>query len=504
MANLTVKEYVNYLSKSGLIDSDQLSQTLGKFQQLPPEKSGDWRVLARMLVASNLITRWQNRKLVEGRFRGFFLGKYKLLSLIGEGGMSSVYLAEHTVMRRRVALKVLPRDLVEDEAHLKRFYIESQATAALDHPNIVRAYDVDNEGKLHYLVMEYVDGPDLEREVRENGELAYETAADYIRQTADGLAHAHERGMIHRDIKPANLLITGNGTVKVLDMGLAQFDQADGGSDDNVLGTTDFMAPEQAIDSKTVDARADIYSLGCTMYYLLTAKPPFEAPTLAEVLLKHQTKDPKDIREFRADAPKDLIDICFKMMAKKREDRHQTAKQVSDALNQWLKNHHVWSISGQRSQEEEESQMAFLEQVDADRVEKSTKRSNNDPELLEFFSAMSEEPAPSGSDSFGFEEPPPEQRRPRPPERRPERPRTRPGSGRAPLVQRRGPMQSKTPPPTKGPTGGSEETELNDFLQNLSGDEDRSDEDSVNRFLRGLEDDDQPRKPKPRRPRRGE
>ena len=166
--------------------------------------------------------------------------------------MSSVYLAEHVLMQRRVAIKVLPKNRVDDSSYLARFHREAQAAAALDHRNIVRAYDVDNDGNIHYLVMEYVEGRDLQQIVKEDGPLDYAAAAEYIRQAAEGLAHAHQAGLIHRDVKPANLLVDQKNVVKVLDLGLARFTDEDKASltvayDENVLGTADYLAPEQAL-----------------------------------------------------------------------------------------------------------------------------------------------------------------------------------------------------------------------------------------------------------------
>ena len=214
--------------------------------------------------------------------------------------MSSVYLAEHVLMQRRVAIKVLPKDRVEDSSYLARFHREAQAAAALDHRNIVRAYDVDNDGSNHYLVMEYVEGRDLQHIVKEDGPLDYAAAAEYIRQAAEGLAHAHQAGLIHRDVKPANLLVDQKNVVKVLDLGLARFTDESKASltvafDENVLGTADYLAPEQALDSHGVDARADIYGLGCSLYYLLTGHPPFPGGTLPQRLMMHQKQPPPSI-----------------------------------------------------------------------------------------------------------------------------------------------------------------------------------------------------------------
>ncbi|MGC3972124.1 MAG: protein kinase [Pirellulales bacterium] len=223
-----------------------------------------------------------------------------------------------------------------------RFYREARAAAAVEHPNIVRAYDVDNDGDIHFLVMEFVEGHDLQKIVDSGGVLPYETAVEYVRQAAAGLAHAHSVGLVHRDIKPANLLVDLKGTVKVLDMGLARFDDDDKQAsltqmhEENVLGTADYLAPEQARDSHSVDARADLYSLGCTLYFALTGHPPFNEGTLTQRLLAHQNKEPAPITNDRPDAPKDLLAIARKMMAKDVAQRYATATDVEQALTQWL------------------------------------------------------------------------------------------------------------------------------------------------------------------------
>lgn len=342
MSKLKVDTLIDLVRRSELVDKDQLSKALAEFEQRHgKEACDDPERVSRFLLDAGLLTRWQCNKLLEGRSKGFFLGKYKLLDHLGTGGMSAVYLAEHVNMQRRVAIKVLPKHRVNDSSYLARFYREARAVAALDHPNIVHAYDVDNELDTHYLVMEFVQGLDLQQMVKRQGALGYEAAADYIRQAADGLAHAHRIGLIHRDIKPANLLVDTQGTVKVLDLGLARFADDSQASltiahDENVLGTADYLSPEQALNSHNVDSRADIYSLGCTLYYILTAHPPFPEGTLPQRLMKHQTEEPASILKDRPDAPADLLAICSKMMAKSPEKRYQTAAEVSQALTAWL------------------------------------------------------------------------------------------------------------------------------------------------------------------------
>ncbi|WP_246114623.1 serine/threonine protein kinase [Rubripirellula tenax] len=296
--------------------------------------------LAGIFKKEGLLTAWHIEKLLAGKYKGFFLGKYKLLGHIGTGGMSSVYLAEHVRMGDKRAIKVLPKSRVRDATYLARFQLEAKAIASLNHPNIVMAYDIDNEGDVHYIVMEYVDGLDLQQLVKRDGAMDFSTAAEVISQAARGLAHAHERGVIHRDVKPANLLIDPVGGVRLLDMGLALVTAGDDESltianNENVLGTADYLAPEQALNSHQVDHRADIYGLGCTLYFLLTAKPPFSDGTLAQRIAKHQTEMPTSIRQLRSDCPGELEGICVKMIQKDPKYRYQSASEVAEVLTKF-------------------------------------------------------------------------------------------------------------------------------------------------------------------------
>jgi len=340
----TTAVYLSALRKSELVQPDVLMRILTELRRETGQAAVEDSLLAQRLLADGLVTEWQNERLLEGRHKGFFLGKHKLLNLLGAGGMSQVYLAEHTLMRRQVAIKVLPLARVNESSYLQRFFLEARAIASLDHPNIVQAYNVDNEGNVYYMVMQYIEGEDLSRLVKRDGPLAYHLAVNYIRQAAEGLEHAHGRGMIHRDIKPANLLLDKQGTVRILDMGVARLTGRDERSltlehNENVLGTTDYLAPEQAVDSHSVDHRADIYSLGCSLYFLLAGHPPFHEGTLAERLLKHQTDTPPDLRLKRPDIPEDLCAICSKLMEKKPANRYPTSGKVAEALYAWLVNH---------------------------------------------------------------------------------------------------------------------------------------------------------------------
>jgi len=342
MAEISAKKFFELVQQSKLVDETQLVTAMKDYKQAHdgkvPETAAD---LAAELVRLELLTQWHCDKLLIGKYKGFFLGKYKLLKHLGAGGMSSVYLAEHVLMRQLRAIKVLPRTRVNDSSYLDRFHLEAQATAALDHPNIVRAYDIDNDGDTHYLVMEYVDGKDLQTIVKETRPLEFAQAARYIAEAAKGLEYVHEQGLIHRDIKPANLLVDQEDTIKVLDLGLALFsDDAKMASvtlthNENILGTADYLAPEQAINSHNVDSRVDIYGLGCTLYFVLTGRALFPEGSLAERIAKHQKVKPDSILVTRENCPESLVAICNKMIEKNPDDRYQTCGEVEEVLLQW-------------------------------------------------------------------------------------------------------------------------------------------------------------------------
>ncbi len=334
-APTTVAAFLDMGYRSGLLEPAAVGELQTQLNGHAPSTPGD---LAAALVAQGLLTQYQADKLLAGRWRGFVIaGKYLVLKKLGEGGMGAVYLCEHIHMGRRVALKVLPCDQAADPLCLARFKREARAAARLDHPNIVRAHDIDCEDKLHFLVLEYVDGYNLHEFVRRNGLLSPVRAAHYIYQAALGLQHAHEAGLVHRDIKPGNLLLDRQGTVKILDMGLARFFHEDSGAyvkeyeDGYIIGTADYLAPEQVVDSQ-VDIRADIYSLGGTLYYLLAGKSPFQEGTSAQKMIWHQVRQPKSILKIRPDVPKELVQVMDKMLAKEPERRYQTPAEVAEAL----------------------------------------------------------------------------------------------------------------------------------------------------------------------------
>ncbi|MFO0865406.1 MAG: serine/threonine-protein kinase [Gemmataceae bacterium] len=330
----TNDEFLDLVRKSGVVDEKRLDAYLQKARgTFPP----DVPQVAGLLVHDGILTHFQAEQILQGKWRRFTIGKYKVLERLGSGGMGSVYLCEHKLMRRRVAVKVLPTAKAADPSALERFYREARAVAALDHPNIVHAYDIDQDEQLHFLVMEHVDGASLQDVVKKSGPLPVLRACHYIRQSALGLQHAHEARLVHRDIKPGNILVDRSGLVKILDMGLARFfnDEDDiltKKYDENVLGTADYLAPEQALDSHSVDIRADIYSLGATFYYMLTGRTPFGEGTVAQKLLWHQNRQPKLVAEFRNDVPTPVLAIINKMMAKEADKRYQTPIEVANAL----------------------------------------------------------------------------------------------------------------------------------------------------------------------------
>jgi len=341
-APATVSDFLHLSVKSGLLEKDAVDvccqglRESGAALETPQQ-------LANALIREGVLTSFQAEKLLSGRWRGFVIsGKYRLLERLGAGGMGAVYLCEHVLMHRRVALKVLPIQQAEDPASLARFYREARAVACLDHPNIIRAHDIDRDGNLHFLVLEFVDGVNLHDFVKANGPVDPLRAAHFIRQAALGLQHAHEAGLVHRDIKPGNLLLDRFGVVKLLDLGLARFFDDDGTAfardfdHGYVIGTADYLAPEQTVDSR-VDIRADIYSLGGTLYYLLVGKSPFHDGTVPQKMIWHQVRQPRSIKQIRDDVPEELLSVIDTMMAKEPGRRFQTPMEAAQALESIVK-----------------------------------------------------------------------------------------------------------------------------------------------------------------------
>ena len=271
--------------------------------------------------------------------------RYEIIGLIAKGGMGEVFKAKHRMMDRNVALKVINRDLMRNSEAVERFQREVKAAARLSHPNIVRAYDAEHAEGIHFLVMEHVDGVNLADLVKSGGPLSVEQACDCIRHAAMGLQHAHEQGMVHRDMKPHNLMLTADGTVKILDFGLASLStrsissgltelaqNSSLTSEGRIMGTPDFISPEQAADAHQADIRSDIYSLGATLYYLLSGKPPFADGNVAEKLRCLAEAEPTPIASLRRDVPEHLSEVIHRMLSKDPDRRFQTPQEVADAL----------------------------------------------------------------------------------------------------------------------------------------------------------------------------
>jgi serine/threonine protein kinase len=328
----TTEDLLSLLDKSRLLESVDFGDYLRRRSASAaiPRRADE---LAEIFVSDGLLTRFQADNLLQGKWLGYFIGPYKVLEVLGAGSSGIVYLCEHGQMRRLVAVKVLQGAKARDRKSLERFYREARAAATLDHPNIVRAFDVGQGERFHYLVMEYVDGLNLRQIVKDDGPLNATLAADYLRQAALGLRHAHESGLVHRDLKPTNLMVGRDGVIKILDLGLALFfeDEGDVLTQGAVLGNADFIAPEQALDSHTVDIRADIYALGATFWYCLTGT----RVTRMIVEPSRRLGSRAEATAERPDVPAGLWNLLRKMMARNPADRYQTPSEVVEAVSPW-------------------------------------------------------------------------------------------------------------------------------------------------------------------------
>lgn len=307
---------------------------LAFFEKLDERKRPrDTEALARLLVESNLLTAYQAEEIYRGAGQGLMLGNYVILDKLGAGGMGLVFKAEHRRLERLVALKVLSSQALESPAAVQRFQREAKAVARLEHANIAAAYDADEAGGKHFLVMQFVDGLDLQRLVARTGPLTVEAALACVAQAAAGLEYAHRQGIVHRDIKPENLLLDKDGTLKILDMGLARLESPSAAGAGltgatQIMGTVDYMPPEQAIDSRHADERSDIYSLGATLWYLLTGRQLYLGDTLMAILVAHREEIIPSLREVRPEVSASLEAMFEKMVAKSPRDRYQMMREV--------------------------------------------------------------------------------------------------------------------------------------------------------------------------------
>jgi serine/threonine protein kinase len=343
----SVTSLVGALRTHRLLDPPQLEQVArwsGRF----PEP----RALAKELIQRGWLTPYQVNQVLQSKGHELVMGQYILLERLGEGGMGQVFKARHEAMGRVVALKVLRKELLAKPEALKRFLREIRLVGTLSHPNIVIAFDAAEINGVHFLAMEYVEGIDLGRLVKLKGPVSVADACSYIRQAALGLQHAYEKGLVHRDIKPTNLLRANQGgVVKVLDLGLARLQDAEGDDSSSgsiempversvnmlthagkVMGTPDFIAPEQARNSHTVDIRADLYSLGCTFFYILTGFPPYGGKTYLEKLVQHQEAPIPQLERIRPEVPLTVANVVRQLMAKLPEQRFQTPGMLANTL----------------------------------------------------------------------------------------------------------------------------------------------------------------------------
>ena len=346
MAIDTNQRFLTALHRTGIFEQEQLDEIrdrlLGHY--------ADPVALGEYLVEINWLTAYQLQMMLAGRWDELTIGPYQILDRLGEGGLSEVLKAWDGERGRVVALKVLRNELATNGDAVRQVQRELQAITRLSHPNIIKTFDASQDGATNYFAMEYVEGMDLDHFVRRVGPLPLDQACDFARQVAQGLQHAHQNGLVHRDIKPANLFLVHpplppspgvpfkrgpDPVVKIIDWGLARClnapilgrvnasaEQAEE-EKGRLIGTADYISPEQARDASLVDIRADLYSLGCTIYYLLVGRPPFVGPSLMQKLLQHQETQPTSLRQIRADVPEELDDLVMRMLAKRADDRPQ-------------------------------------------------------------------------------------------------------------------------------------------------------------------------------------
>ncbi len=336
--------FLTHLRESGLLSEQQLREVAGEVT------ATDSMEVANSLVSRGLLTPFQARRVREGQARGLVLGQYRLLEEAGQGGFGRVYKALHVVMGRVVAVKVISPQAAEDTRARGWFRREVHAATQLYHPNIVMAYDANEAEGLLFLVMEYVEGSDLESLVRRQGPLPISLACEMMRQAARALNYAAERGMVHRDVKPANLLIPRGGEtpgpsgqppalVKVVDFGLARLHRSAAGAsfasqtENRFLGTPDYVSPEQVRNPSAVDVRSDLYSLGCTFYYALTGRKPFRGETVFEVVVKHLEEEPIPLEALRPEIPAGVSAVIHRLMAKDPARRFQTPAVLIEELD---------------------------------------------------------------------------------------------------------------------------------------------------------------------------
>ena len=327
----SAQKVISELTSAGVLSADRVTD-------YADQVDAGIEVLLGKLVKDGHITSFQSDKLKAGESSDIYFGDYVVIDKLGQGGMGTVLLAKHRRMDRLVAIKILPITILESKDAVARFYQEVKVAAKLTHPNIVHAYDAGEHHGFHYLVMEYVPGYDLAEVVSQLGQVPLPMALDYLKQACKGLDYAHRKGVVHRDVKPSNILLSEEGEIKILDMGLARisdspFNQAmtQLTTTGQVMGTVEYMSPEQAEDTRQADYRSDIYSLGCTFYRLLTGKSPFTRDTVVKTILAHRSDSIPTI-ETGFPENESVNQLFQQMVAKQPEDRFQTVSEVIEAI----------------------------------------------------------------------------------------------------------------------------------------------------------------------------
>jgi serine/threonine protein kinase len=335
-----VDDFLRLILRSGLLDRTQLQEAM---RSMPAAERNSATAIAEHLVKLGKLSRFQANKLTQGSYRGLVLGSFQLLAPIGRGGMGGmVYLARDQRSSQLLALKVLPPDRARSEERiLARFRREMEMSQRVSHPHVAWTFDVGVCQGIHYMAMEYIPGKSLQRLVAEEGPLPVSRTARLMAEVASALEHTHTQGLVHRDIKPANIMVTPHGHAKLLDLGLALVRGEKGGMREviggqgYVVGTMDYIAPEQTEDPTRVDGRSDIYSLGCTMYYALSGKLPFPGGDNKEKMQKQREEKPRPLEELNPGVPAGFIALVNRMMAKDPAQRFQTAGEAEQAFQQW-------------------------------------------------------------------------------------------------------------------------------------------------------------------------
>jgi len=335
----SIGSFLKMILRSGLLDQPQLTEAM---RQTTAAQRADPTVLAEFLIKNGKLTRFQATKLLQGATQGLVLGHYQILAPIGKGGQSIVYLARDQRSQDLLALKVLPpRVAREQERMLARFRREMELSQRVAHPAICWTQDVGVCNGVYYIAMEFIAGKSLYRVVNTHGVLAVPRAARLFAEVASGLTHAHMQGLIHRDLKPSNILVTPNDHAKILDLGLALIegetpdDYRVVGGQGYIVGTMDYIAPEQAEDPTRIEGRADIYGMGCTLYFALTGRPPFPGGDAKQKIQRHRYDEPTPVTQFNPAVPAGVEAIVRRMMAKRPEDRFPSAEAVREELLGW-------------------------------------------------------------------------------------------------------------------------------------------------------------------------